>query len=90
MTRGRKKFSAEFKAKLALEAIRGDKTIAELAAQHEIHPNQIQTWKKALLDNAHAAFEKSSAKTEQDPGKLYEQIGKLKVENDFLARKLGR
>jgi transposase-like protein len=55
-----------------LEAIRGDKTIAELAAQHEIHPNHIQTWKKALLDNAHAAFEKPSGKADQDPGKLYE------------------
>jgi transposase len=93
LKKSRKRFSAEFKAKVALEALRGEKTITELAGQHDIHPNQIQTWKKALMDNATAAFEKPTGKTgggDHDVDRLFEQIGKLKVENDFLARKLGR
>lgn len=92
MKKSRKKFTPEFKAKVALEAIRGEKTIAELAAQHELHPNQIATWKKALQDNAVAAFSKGPAAPAdgEDVAQLFEQIGKLKVENDFLARKLGR
>ena len=92
MKKGRKRFSSDFKAKVALEALRGEKTIAELAIQHELHPNQIQLWKKALLDNASAVFEKAPPKggqDSQDVSQLFEQIGKLKVENDFLARKLG-
>jgi transposase len=93
LKKSRKRFSAEFKAKVALEALRGEKTITELASQHDVHPNQIQTWKKALMDNATAAFEKPAGKSaggDPDVGKLFEEIGKLKVENDFLARKLGR
>lgn len=89
MKKGRKRFSADFKAKVALEAVRGEKTIAELAIQHELHPNQIQNWKKALLDNAAAAFEKAPPKGtqgEQDVSQLFEQIGKLKVENLYRIR----
>lgn len=94
MKRSRKKHSSEFKAKVAVEAIRGEKTIAELAAQHEVHPHQIHLWKKALMDNASAVFEKTPTKgtealSEGTVNQLFEQIGKLKVENDFLARKLG-
>lgn len=93
MKKGRKKHSSDFKAKVALEALRGEKTLAELASQYDLHPGQILTWKKAVLENASLVFDRSPAKTteaEQDVGQLFEQIGKLKVENDFLARKLGQ
>lgn len=74
-------------------AVRGDKTAAELAAQHEIHPAQVNTWKRELLENASELFDKgksadnakSAAKAEND--ELYRQIGKLKVERDFLAER---
>ena len=92
MRKSRKKHSPEFKAKVALEAVRGEKTIAEIAAHHELAPNQIHAWKKALLENASAVFDKTPTNSapEQNTSELFEQIGKLKVENDFLARKLGR
>ena len=88
-----KKHSAAFKAKVALAAIRGDRTIAELAVQFGVHPNQIHNWKKQLLDRAVSVFE-GGAPAEGAPNEaqvdiLYRQIGQLKVENDFLARKLG-
>lgn len=92
MKKSRKGFTPEFKAKVALEAVRGEKTIAELAVQYELHPNQIANWKKALQDNAVAAFQKGATSQPEghDVAQLFEQIGKLKVENDFLVRKLGR
>ena len=78
---------------MALAAARGDKTMSELASEFGIHPHQIQTWKKALLENAAGIFERSNAaveKKEEDSAQLYEKIGQLTVERDFLARKLGR
>ena len=94
MKRTRQKHNAAFKAKVALAAVRGDRTIAELASEFGVHPNQISNWKKQLLDWAASVFEGGGAAAEGAPSEaqvdlLYRQIGQLKVENDFLARKLG-
>jgi transposase len=95
MKRTRKQHNAGFKAKVALAAVRGDRTIAELANEFGVHPNQIYNWKKQLLDGASSVFEGGGSAVEGTASKaqvdlLYRQIGQLKVENDFLARKLGK
>jgi transposase len=95
MARKRRVFSSTFKAKVALEAIRGLKTVSELAQRHKLHPTQINLWKKQLLDGAEGLFEeggrKSSKVAESDEPKsaeLYEQIGRLKVQLEWLKKKV--
>lgn len=88
----RKSFTKEFKAKVALEAIKNEKTIAELANEYEVHPNQISLWKKQLLESASDLFERPNKKnkeqrnSEKKTEELFKHIGELKVENDFLKK----
>lgn len=87
----RKQYSAQFKAKVAMEAIRGEKTLAELASQYEVHPTMINRWKQQLQEGASDLFERGhEGKTIEDNSQaqvneLYRQIGQLKAERDFLA-----
>lgn len=88
----RKSYSPEFKAKVALEAIKGVMTANEIGAKYEVHPVQISQWKKELLENMGSIFEgKRSRKLADDEqvetGKLYEEIGRLKIEVDWLKKK---
>ena len=97
MSRERRKHSPAFKAKVALEAMKGGQTVAGLAVRCEVHPNQIQTWKKALADGAAAIFDQGNGsnkgKESGDNGapvaRLYQQTGQLKVERDFLEERSG-
>lgn len=87
----RKKFSAEFKARVAIEAIKGVKTISEISSHYEVHPNQVSLWKKQFLENATSIFSKPQASAEQQAEKevdnLYRKIGQLEIENEFLKKK---
>ena len=90
MTRKRRLLGAKFKAKVALAAVRGDKTISQLSGKYGVHGNQVSSWKRRLLDEAAALFEdgrKSSKKDEASELELYEQIGRLKMELEWLKKK---
>ena len=89
----RKRYDGSFKARVALEAIRGDRTVAEIAAAYGVHPNQISKWKKQALDELPKIFsgryEKTEAQGKELTDQLYQQIGQLKVELDWLKKKAG-
>jgi transposase-like protein len=92
MSNKRKKYSADFKAKVALATIKNEETTAELAQRFGVHPTMITAWKRSLLEGATQVFEKHQKHKKQSDARideLHRQIGKLKVENDFLSRKLG-
>jgi transposase-like protein len=89
MARRRNAREASFKARVALEAVKERETVGELAKRFQVHPTQIHEWKRRLTEQAAAVFEKESAKPVEavDPAELYEQIGRLKVELEFLKKK---
>ncbi len=93
MSKGRRKHSPVFKAKVDLEVVKGEETVGQLAARYEVHPGQIQTWKKALVEGASGVFGNGKEhKGRNDAARvalLYQEIGQLKVERDFLAERSG-
>ena len=92
MSKKRRSFSDEFKAKVALEAIKGHKTLAELSVEFQVHPNQISEWKKLLLESAADLFGSKKAASLKSPEEqmkpLFEEIGRLKMDIRWLEKKL--
>jgi putative transposase len=94
MAKKRRKFSSDFKARVALEAIKEREPLAAIAAKYEVHPNQISNWKKELLANAPGVFdgacgERRKKDVERQQSQLFEKIGRIEMENDWLRKKLG-
>jgi len=90
----RRRFTPEFKARVALAALKEDRTIAQMASQYGVHPNQISQWKRQLKEQAATAFADGARRmdveaSEKEKARLFEEIGRLKVEGDFLRKKLG-
>ena len=90
----RKVFSAEFKAKVAMEALAGRKTVNEIVGVHEVHPNQVTSWKREAQEGLKALFERQRGRRRADEGQdveaLYSQIGRLQVQLEGLKKKSGR
>jgi transposase len=90
----RRRFTTEFKVKVALEAIRGERTISQLATKHQLHPNQITQWKRQAIENLAKAFDDKAADAqagrEAEVAKLHAKIGQLVIERDFLAKAFDR
>ena len=89
----RKNHSPAFKAKVALEALKGEETVSELASRYSVHPTMIHQWKRSLLEGASSVFERGNSKSapvvdEAQVRELHAKIGELAVANDFLSRKL--
>jgi transposase-like protein len=94
MAEKRKRYAADFKFRVALEAAKGQKTLNELASEHGVHPNQISTWKRQLLDDGPGIFSQKSGLKQREPeavqAELYEQIGRLKMELEWVKKKANR
>ena len=90
----RRRFSGELKAKIALEALRGDRTLQEIASKHQVHPNQVSTWKRQAIDGLGEVFSNGVVRRRRDHESeirdLHAKIGELTVERDFLSRGSGR
>ena len=87
----KKHYTAAFKSKVALEAIKGLKTISEIASEYEVHPNQVSQWKRQLRDRLEDVFSdprRSGRSEEKEKARLYQEIGRQKVELDWLKKKL--
>lgn len=92
MTKKRRILGSKFKAKVALAAIRGDKTLSQLASDFRVHGNQVSAWKKVLQEGVSSLFEdgrKKAPRKEASDAELYEQIGRLKMELEWLKKKAG-
>ena len=91
MKKQRRKHTAEFKARVALEAIRGVKTLSEIARDYEIHPVMVGNWKKEMLEHLPEIFEKKGTKKDKNPelekAQLHQKVGQLSMEVDFLEKK---
>ena len=91
MAQGRRNHSPAFKAKVALEVVKGDETVAQLAARYEVHPGQIQAWKKALTEGAAGVLGNGQDRKVMNEAaviaRLYQEIGQFSVERDFLAER---
>src|SRR5436305_14939846 len=94
MNTHRNRYSADFKAKLALEVIKGNRTLTEIASDAQVHPNLLMHWKRQLLESLPTVFADKRVKDNKEQealtDQLYQQIGQLKVELDFLKKKFGR
>ena len=94
MTGNRRKHNPAFKAKVALEALKGEETVAQLAGRFEVHPSQIHKWKREMAEGAASIFGSDHKQKKKDDAalvaRLYQEIGQLKVEKDFLESRLGR
>jgi len=94
MGKQRRQFSEQFKFKVALEAAKGLRTINEIASDYDVHPNQVGTWKKQLLEEGAGVFSRKRVRDQRDQAEqeaaLYEQIGRLKMELEWLKKKAAR
>ena len=92
MSKKRRQYNAKYKFQVALEAAKGQKTISELAIEHSIHPNQIREWKQKLMNEGAGVFGRENGRRQREQAaqeaELYEQIGRLKMELEWLKKKL--
>ena len=91
--RGRKRYDGRFKAQIALEALKNQKTLAAIASEYRVHPNQVSTWKRQALEGMPSLFsqrpDRELREAKELEAELYRQIGQLKVELDWLEKKVG-